>query len=154
MKFPRPCENFLLKCLFFQGDSRSSTDFENAEVEVLSQEDEVENVIYLPDRYKFNSKRSEEIPVAMINEDKPQDEFTLFGNSVAHKLRGINNARARVIAQYYINTVLFRAEMTNFNEEISLPTSEEFPLFDSVCQEISKSEGKSESIETDSLNHS
>lgn len=99
--------------------------------------DEVENVIYIPDHYHSRSKNVENA-ASKSNEHQPEDEFTLFGKSVAYKLRNIKNDRARVIAQHYINTILFRAEMTNFNENVSLPTADEFPLFNSVDQENTK----------------
>lgn len=68
-------------------------------------------------------------------DDRITDEFSTFGDCVAHKLRNINNPRVRAVAQYYINSVLFRAEMTNFNEEFSFTFPQEFSLFDKVNKE-------------------
>lgn len=58
-----------------------------------------------------------------------EDEFVTFANCVVHKLRSIKSARARSIAQYYINWVLFQAEMTNYEEDIEFEYPKEFNLF-------------------------
>ena len=72
-------------------------------------------------------------PIRKVEDERILDEFSLFGDCVASKLRRINNPQARSIAQYYINTILFRAEMTNFkNDTIVVPSPQEFGLFDSL----------------------
>lgn len=65
-------------------------------------------------------------------EERIVDEFSVFGDCVANKLRSIDNPQARSIAQYYINTILFRAEMTNFQDGIIVPSPQEFGLFDNL----------------------
>lgn len=114
------------------------------DIELLSEEDVEKNEIYSSDdKFKFvvTEKSNETLNGRMKLSDSCSevilDEFSKFGDCVAHKLRNINNPRARAIAQYYINTVLFRAEMTNFEEELPFASPQEFKLFDKVQKSIS-----------------
>lgn len=62
------------------------------------------------------------------------DEHVTFANCIVHKLRGIKSDRARSIAQYYINWVLFQAEMTNYEEDFEFDGPKEFSLFRSATK--------------------
>lgn len=47
--------------------------------------------------------------------EKTDDEFDLFGQQIALKIRKLPSERVRNIAQYKINTIIFDAEIGSFN---------------------------------------
>jgi hypothetical protein len=44
-----------------------------------------------------------------------RDEFTVFAEHVAIRLKNITDVRARLVAQHQINNILFEAEMGKYN---------------------------------------
>lgn len=56
--------------------------------------------------------------------EKTDDEFDLFGQQIALKIRKLPSERVRNIVQYKINTVIFDAEMGSFNYTDSTCTSQ------------------------------
>ncbi|XP_020286457.1 uncharacterized protein LOC109856038 isoform X2 [Pseudomyrmex gracilis] len=48
-----------------------------------------------------------------------RDEFTVFAEHVAIRLKNIKDVRARLIAQHQINNILFEAEMGKYNAQTS-----------------------------------
>lgn len=44
-----------------------------------------------------------------------RDEFTVFAEHVAIRLKNITDARARLVAQHQINNILFEAEMGKYS---------------------------------------
>nr|XP_012217423.1 PREDICTED: uncharacterized protein LOC105669192 isoform X2 [Linepithema humile] len=48
-----------------------------------------------------------------------RDEFTVFAEHVAIRLKNITDVRARLVAQHQINNILFEAEMGKYNMQSS-----------------------------------
>lgn len=48
-----------------------------------------------------------------------RDEFTVFAEHVAIRLKNITDVRARLVAQHQINNILFEAEMGKYNVQSS-----------------------------------
>jgi len=49
-----------------------------------------------------------------VAKNKARDEFSIFGEHVAFKLRNLKDRRSQSIAQFEISSVLFQIEMGNF----------------------------------------
>jgi len=84
------------------------------------------------DRRSCNiSSSSEDDTLALLREinslRQEKDEFTLFGEQVAVKLRKLTSPYARIMAQHIINTTLFEAEMGKYDEPA--PLSSTLPTF-------------------------
>lgn len=51
----------------------------------------------------------------LCDERNSRDEFVIYGEYVANKLRNINTLQARNTAQYHINNILYQAETGQFD---------------------------------------
>jgi hypothetical protein len=49
-----------------------------------------------------------------VQESPNRDEFTVFGQHIANRLRNITDAQAQLITQHQINNILFEAEAAKF----------------------------------------
>lgn len=56
-----------------------------------------------------------------------RDEYEVFGEHVAHKIRKLSNQRAKAVVQHLISNTLFDAEMGKFDLP-SVPYEQSFPL--------------------------
>ncbi|XP_066998517.1 cellular tumor antigen p53 [Anabrus simplex] len=54
----------------------------------------------------------------MVDLASSRDEFVVFGEHVARKLRNIKNAKVRLLLQHKISNLLFEGEMTNFGSHL------------------------------------
>ncbi|CAL1677867.1 unnamed protein product [Lasius platythorax] len=76
-------------------------------------------------RETSNAEKQNSTP---ISNWKPQeisscrDEFTVFAEHVAIRLKNITDVRARLVAQHQINNILFEAEMGKYNIHSSFST--------------------------------
>ncbi|XP_032689480.1 uncharacterized protein LOC116852855 isoform X2 [Odontomachus brunneus] len=67
------------------------------------------------------SNMEKQISAPICNWKQPQeisscrDEFTVFAEHVAIRLKNITDVRARLVAQHQINNILFEAEMGKYN---------------------------------------
>ncbi|XP_063829041.1 uncharacterized protein LOC135078402 [Ostrinia nubilalis] len=70
-----------------------------------------------PKRKRESSPRATNpTPENTCSERKPRDEFAVFGEHVANKLRNVSNCPARSTAQFLINDILYKAEMGRYND--------------------------------------
>jgi ferric iron reductase protein FhuF len=52
--------------------------------------------------------------IKSVKEISKRDEFTVFGEHIAHRLRNMSDAHTRLLAQHQINDVVFEAEIAKF----------------------------------------
>ncbi|XP_065209264.1 uncharacterized protein LOC135837799 [Planococcus citri] len=144
------------KCIFMDDSQTESWEYDNIDAEIVEfvtpEENDVgstvssnEDKVRIVNPEYFNSagsKRSADVgqiesykkykrsaSSSFEQTSELSDEYASFANCVVHKLRNIKSARSRSIAQYYINSILFQAEMTNYDEEYELELPKDFHLF-------------------------
>ncbi|CAD7078071.1 unnamed protein product [Hermetia illucens] len=65
-----------------------------------------------------------------VSEMKTMDEYSAFGDYIAHKIRKLKSATLRSIAQNRINNIIFQLEISHENDQglilISSPSSEQY----------------------------
>lgn len=58
-------------------------------------------------------------------EAQERDEYTIFGEQIAVKLRKLSSDRVRSIVQYKMNSLMFEAEMGKFDDESVIKHSQQ-----------------------------
>ncbi|VVC37452.1 Zinc finger C2H2-type,Zinc finger, BED-type [Cinara cedri] len=81
------------------------TDFKKTEPKSTSQKTKNKNEILNTKKPVDNSKLTYDV-----------DEFNVFGDVVAHKLRALKSRRVQCIVEYKINSILYDAEMGKYDE--------------------------------------
>lgn len=67
-----------------------------------------------------------------------RDEFTVFAEHVAIRLKNITDVRSRLVAQHQINNILFEAEMGKYN----VPAYNSAEMMDSLDEPSTSNEEK------------
>jgi hypothetical protein len=79
-------------------------------------------------RRKDSDVGEDHVSIRTVNTQNSQrDEFSIFGEHVAFKLRNLKDRRSQSIAQFEISSVLFQVEMGNFRNLTHFNTSSVSP---------------------------